>query len=52
MYKRFSLEELKTVQNHFISNFYSIVKKEHCMMTNDFFKKIFKEGDDVYYFNR
>lgn len=52
MYKRFTLEELKTVQNNFISNFYSIVRKEHCMMTNDFFKKIFREGDDVYYFNR
>ena len=44
MYKRFTLEELKTVQNNFISNFYSIVRKEHCMMTNDFFKKIFKDG--------
>lgn len=52
MYKRFSIEELQTVQNNFIRNFYGIIKKEHCTMTTDFFKKIFKEWDDVYYFYR
>lgn len=52
MYKRFTIEELQTVQNNFVSNFYAIVKKEHCTMTIDFFKKIFREGNDVYYFNR
>lgn len=52
MYKRFSIQELQIVQNNFVSNFYTIVKKEHCTMTIDFFKKIFREGDDVYYFNR
>ncbi|MEI7919818.1 MAG: hypothetical protein WCH65_06725 [bacterium] len=52
MYKRFTLNELKTVQNAFISNFYSILKKEHCMSAIDFFKKIFKEGDELYYMYR
>jgi len=52
MYKRFSLNELKTVQNTFLGNFYSILKKEHCMMASDLFKKIFKEWDEIYYMNR
>ena len=52
MYKRFTLNELKTVQNTFLSNFYGILKKEHCMMASDLFKKIFKEGKEIYYMNR
>lgn len=52
MYKRFTIEELKTVQNTFISNFYSIIKKERCQMASDFFKKIFKEGNEIYYMQR
>gem|GEM_PF-233327 len=52
MYKRFTLNELKTVQNTFLSNFYSILKKEHCMMATDLFKKIFKEGNEIYYMYR
>jgi hypothetical protein len=52
MYKRFTLNELKTVQNTFLGNFYGILKKEHCMMASDLFKKIFKEWDEVYYMNR
>jgi len=52
MYKRFTLEELKTVQNTFISNFYGILKKEHCMVASDLFKKIFKEWDEIYYMYR
>jgi hypothetical protein len=52
MYKRFTLDELKTVQNTFISNFYSILKKEHCVMASDLFKKIFKEGNEIYYMYR
>lgn len=52
MYKRFTLPELQSVQNNFVANFYSIVKKEYCTMTTDFFKKIFREWDDVYYFSR
>ena len=52
MYKRFTLDELKTVQNTFISNFYGLLKKERCMMASDFFKKIFREGNDIYYMYR
>lgn len=52
MYKRFTLNELKTVQNTFLNNFYSILKKEHCMMPNDLFKKIFREGKEIFYMYR
>lgn len=52
MYKRFTLDELKTVQNTFLNNFYSILKKERCMMPNDLFKKIFREGKEIYYMYR
>jgi len=52
MYKRFTLDELKTVQNTFISNFCSILKKEHCAVASDLFKKIFKEGNEIYYMYR
>lgn len=52
MYKRFTLNELKTVQNTFLSNFYGILKKERCMMASDLFKKIFREGNEIYYMYR
>lgn len=52
MYKRFTLNELKTVQNTFLGNFYSILKKERCMMPNDLFKKIFREGKEIFYMYR
>lgn len=52
MYKRFSIEDIKKIQNNFITNLYNVVRKENCISIIDFFKKIFKEGDDIYYFNR
>lgn len=52
MYKRYTLNDLKTVQNNMIPNFFSILKKEHCILPSDFFKKVFKDGDSIYYFNR
>ncbi len=52
MYKRFTINDLKTVQNTFLNNFFSILKKEHCMMPNDLFKKIFREGKEIYYMYR
>lgn len=52
MYKRFSIEELKNIQNNFIINLYNIVRKENCLSIIDFFKKIFREWNDIYYFNR
>ena len=52
MYKRFSIQEIKSIQNNFIQNLYGCIKKEKCWTTVDFFKKIFKEGTDVYFCNR
>lgn len=52
MYKRFSINELKTIQNSFVQNLYWVIKKEQCMSSADFFKKIFKEWTDIYYCNR
>lgn len=52
MYKRFTLEELKTVQNNFVPNFFSIIKKESCILPSEFFKKVFRDWNSVYYFNR
>ncbi len=52
MYKRFTINDLKTVQNTVLNNFYTILKKERCMMPNDLFKKIFKEGKEIYYMYR
>ncbi len=52
MYKRFTIQEVKTIQNSFIQNLYWCIKKERCLTTLDFFKKIFKEGSDIYFCNR
>lgn len=52
MYKRFSIEELKTVQNKFIPNLYSVIKKERCQWFNDLVKVCFREWDSVYHFYR
>jgi len=52
MYKRFTVQEIKTIQNQFIQNLYWCIKKEICQSTLDFFKKIFKEGSDIYFCNR
>lgn len=52
MYKRFSIQEIKSIQNNFIQNLYGCIKKEKCWTTTDFFKKIFKEGNDIYFCNR
>lgn len=52
MYKRFTLDEIKTIQNTFIQNLYNNMKKERCISLIDFFKKIFRDGSDIYYCNR
>jgi hypothetical protein len=52
MYKRFSIQELRTIQSNFIPNFFSILKKEQCLLPSDFLKKLFRQGDNTYYFNR
>jgi hypothetical protein len=52
MYKRFTLQEIKVVQNNFVSNFYDILRKELCSSSGDLFKKIFREGEEIYYMSR
>lgn len=52
MYKRFSIDDIKKIQNNFIANLYNVARKENCTSIIDFFKKIFKEWNDIYYFNR
>ena len=52
MYKRFSLEELSTIQNNFIPHLYKYIQQERCQGVNDFFKFAFREGNEVFYFER
>lgn len=52
MYKKFSLEEIKTVKNSFIPHLYSIIKKEKFQWINDMVKFIFKDGNEIYYFDK
>jgi hypothetical protein len=35
-----------------ITGFLQVLKKEFCQLPQDLFKKIFKDGSDIYYFNR
>ncbi len=52
MYKKFSIDDIQKVKNNFIPNLYQIIKKEKCQWINDLVKFIFKEGNDVYFFDR
>ncbi len=52
MYKKFSLEEIQKVKNDFIPHLYDIIKKEKCQWINDLVKFIFKEWNEVYFFER
>jgi SpoU rRNA methylase family enzyme len=52
MYKKFSLEELTSIQNEFIPHLYKIILQEKCQGVNDFFKIAFKEGKELFYFER
>ena len=52
MYKKFSIQEIKTVKNSFIPHLYSIIKKERCQWINDLVKFIFREWNDLYYFDK
>ncbi|HRX64219.1 MAG TPA: ribonuclease H-like domain-containing protein [Candidatus Absconditabacterales bacterium] len=52
MYKKFSIDDIQKVKNNFIPNLYQIIKKEKCQGINDLVKFIFKEGNDVYFFDR
>jgi hypothetical protein len=52
MYKRFWLNDIKNIQNDFLQHFLNIIKKERNLNLWDFLKRIFKQWDDVYYFER
>jgi hypothetical protein len=52
MYKKFTLDEIKNVRNDFIPHLYNIIKKEKCQWINDLVKFIFKEWNEVYFFER
>jgi len=52
MYKKFSLNDLATIQNNFIPHLYKIIQNERCEGVNQFFKFAFKEGSKLYYFER
>jgi uncharacterized protein YprB with RNaseH-like and TPR domain len=52
MYKKFTLEELTNIQNGFIPHLYKIIHQEKCQGINDFFKIAFREGKELFYFER
>lgn len=52
MYKRFWLNDIKNIQNDFLQHFSNIIKKEKNLNLSDFLKRIFKQWDDIYYFER
>jgi len=52
MYKKFSIEELSTIQNNLIPHLYTIIQREKCQWVNDFFKIAFHEWNEVIYFDR
>lgn len=52
MYKRFWLNDIKSIQNSFLQHFLNIIKKEKNLNLWDFLKRIFKQWDDIYYFER
>ena len=52
MYKKFTIEELSTIQNNVIPHLYTIIQREKYQWVNDFFKFAFKEWNDLLYFDR
>lgn len=52
MYKKFSIEELSTIQNNLIPHLYTLIQREKCQWVNDFFKVAFREWNEVMYFDR
>lgn len=56
MYKRFSLDELQTIQNDFIPHLQEVIKREirnpRDQNLKAFLKLAFSEGDEVYYYFR
>lgn len=56
MYKRFTLTDLSNIQNEFIPHLYWIIKREikrpQDQNLSTFLKECFREGDEVYYYQR
>lgn len=52
MYKKFTIEELSTIQNNLIPHLYTIIQREKCQWVNDFFKIAFREWNEIVYFDR
>ena len=52
MYKRFSIEELKTIKNEFVPHLARSMQREKIYDLRAFLKFSFQRGDDVYYFSR
>jgi len=52
MYKKFTIEELSTIQNNLIPHLHTIIQRDKCQWVNDFFKIAFHEWNEVMYFDR
>lgn len=52
MYKKFTIEELSTIQNNLIPHLYTVIQREKCQWVNDFFKIAFREWNEVMFFDR
>lgn len=52
MYKKFTLDEIKSVKNDFMINLSSVIKRERCQSVNDFVKLTFREWNQVCFMNR
>lgn len=52
MYKKFTIEELTTIQNNLIPHLYTVIQREKCQWVNDFFKIVFRNWHEVMYFDR
>ena len=52
MYKKFTIQELSTIQNNLIPHLHTIIQREKCQWVNDFFKIAFREWNEVMYFDR
>jgi len=52
MYKKFTMDELTTIQNNLIPHLYTVIQREKCQWVNDFFKVVFRNWHEVMYFDR
>jgi len=52
MYKRFTIEEIKTIKNNFIENMAHLMQREKTLSLKEFLMKSFLQGDEIYFFNR